>query len=530
MATPETKSGTRIVDQWGRPFDRGALKEPQTSRVASLANEYLTSNLDGLTPARLAATLRAADAGDLVAQHRLFADMEERDAHLAAEMGKRKLALLGLDWNIQPPRNATAAEKAHAEWLTEVLTDAVDPLEDLILALMDGVGHGFAAVEYEWRDEGGERLPSFNPRPQEWFQLDRARREIRLRDMSVEGVPLAAFGWCFHTHGKAKTGYLGRLGLHRVLAWPFLYKTYAIGDFAEFLETFGLPIILGKYFAGASPDEKASLMRAVTSLGHDARAIMPADMEIEVKEVTASGSKSIHLEMVAWADRAQSKAILGQTMSAEAQATGLGSGNAALHAEVRNDILVADAREIAGTITRDLLYPLIALNRGNIDGLRRCPRLVFDTGEAEDIKLLADSLPALVNIGMEIPASWAHDKLRIPVRNGEEPILRAAPATPQPPAAAALAALSAQPQPAVGLADQLATAAAPSPAAWLQHIEQLVASAADLPTLQAALLDAFGDLDTEQLAKVMAAGFALAELQGMADVKSEAYEERNNNV
>ncbi len=72
-----------LVDQYGRPIDRGALREPQTSRVTTLQNEYLTGQLDGLRPARVAAMLRAADDGDLWAQHRLFADMEERDAHLA---------------------------------------------------------------------------------------------------------------------------------------------------------------------------------------------------------------------------------------------------------------------------------------------------------------------------------------------------------------------------------------------------------------------------------------------------------------
>lgn len=417
----------KIVDQYGKAIDQGVLKESQTSRVASLQNEYLTNHLDGLTPSRLAATLRNADNGDLFAQHRLFSDMEERDAHLAAEMAKRRLALLGLDWSIEPPRNANAAEKAHAEWLTEVLTDAVDPVEDLILALMDGVGHGFSAVELEWRNEGGELLPAFTQRPQEWFQLDQKRREIRLRDMSVDGAELQPFGWVFHTHGKAKTGYAARLGLHRTLAWPFLYKCYAIGDFAEFLETFGLPIILGKYYTGANDDEKASLMRAVTSLGHDARAIMPAEMQLEVNKITGGGDATPHLAMVDWAERSISKIILGQTMSAEAKSTGLGSSNAELHREVRHDILKADAREIAGTLTRDLLYPLIALNRGNIEGLRRCPRFIFDTGEAEDIKLFADALPELVGVGMKIPVEWAHGKLRIPQQvNEKEEILRVA--------------------------------------------------------------------------------------------------------
>ncbi len=172
---------------------------------------------------------------------------------------------------------------------------------------MDGVGHGFAPVELAWLKSGKDLLPAFHPRPQEWFRLDTARRELRLRDASADGAPLQPFGWVLHTYGKAKTGYLGRMGLHRVLVWPFLYKAYAIGDFAEFLETFGLPIVMGKYYNGASPEERASLMRAVTALGHDARAIMPADMQLEIEKIASGGDKSPHLAMVDWAERARAR-------------------------------------------------------------------------------------------------------------------------------------------------------------------------------------------------------------------------------
>ena len=528
----------QLVDQFGKPIDRAVLGEPQTSRVSSLQNEYLTSALDGLTPARLAATLRAADDGDLTTQHRLFSDMEERDAHLYAEIGKRKLALLGLDWSIVPPRNASAAEKSHADWLTEVLTDSATPFEDLLLALMDGVGHGFAPVELEWRKEGKELLPEFHPRPQEWFQLDQARREIRLRDMSVDGAPLAAFGWVFHTHGKAKTGYIGRMGLHRVLSWPFLYKAYGIGDFAEFLETFGLPIIVGKYFTGASDEEKASLMRAVLALGHDARAIMPDEMKLEIEKITGGGDSTPHLAMVDWAERSQSKAILGQTMSAEAKSTGIGSGNADLHREVRHDILKADAREIAGTVTRDLLYPLIALNRGNIDGLRRCPRLVFDTSEAEDVQLYSEALPELVGVGMRIPVKWAHSKLRIPEPSDNEEILCvAAPANVLPPelrpeagqqtpvakaTPAALAALSADDKAALStdalddLSDLMGDAWEQSMAPLVNPIERLAGECTTLEEVRARLPQAIEQMDATAVADLMARGTFAAYLSGRA--------------
>lgn len=522
----------KILDQHGNPIDTGALKEPQTSRIAQLENQYLTPMLAGLTPSKLSAILKQADDGDLTAQHRLFSDMEERDAHLLCEIGKRKLAVMDLDWDIVPPRNATAAEKANAEWVKEVLTDAVDPIEDLLLALMEGVGHGFAAVELEWRCEGQEWLPAFWPRPQEWFRLDRLRRELRLIDARADGAAMQPFGWVLHTHGKAKTGYLGRMGLHRALVWPFLYKAYSLGDFAEFLETYGLPIVLGKYYQGASKDEKASLMRAVTALGHDARAIMPADMAIEINKVSADGSGTPHLAMIDWADRAQSKAVLGQTTSSEARATGLGSGVARVHNEVRNDIRNADARQIAATVTRDLIYPLLALNRGGVDSLSRCPRLVFDTGEIEDVKMLAEGIGKLTAAGMRsIPVKWVHEKLRIPEpAEGEETLGAATPnvavatsdVAPEK-TRSVLAAMRAGTAP----ADEFDQLAADMASDWqrvteplVSPIERLMEECKTLEEFRARLPQVLERMDTTALAELIAQGDFAAAIWGRVNAES----------
>lgn len=518
----------KIVDVNGQPFDSSTLRETQTSKVAYLHHQLIDSQLDGLTPARAARILREADQGDLSAQAQLFDDMLDRDAHLRAEFDKRRSAPLGLDWSIVPPANATPAEQVAAEFVEEMLRDVVDDLEDVLLALQDAPGYGYGAVEIAWERWGKDWIPAFHPRPQTWFSTDVTRRELRLADGTAEGAPLQSFGWIMHQPGKVKTGYLGRAGLLRACLWPFVYKSYAIGDFAEFLETYGLPIILGKYMAGASPEEKASLLRAVASLGHDARAIMPQGMELEIESVTGAGAGgSQHLAMVDWADRAQSKAILGQTVSAEAQSTGMGSGVADLHDKVRRDILRSDARQLAGTLTRDLIYPLIVLNRPGVDGYRRCPRFVFDLDEAEDLSRYAEALPKLVGVGMTIPAAWAHEKLRIPQPTGDEAVL-AAPAVL--PAAAlkaaapavALAALGANKE-AVGAPldrqlAQLAPLADAEVAAMLTTVRRMLDAAESLEEFSAMLDAAWPALGGAGLADTLADALFASELLGRAEV------------
>ena len=519
---------SKILDPNGNPYDLGAIKEPQTSRVAMLANTFVESNVDGITPSRAARILRDADGGNLRAQHILFDDIVDRDSHIQTEFGKRAGAVV-LDWDIVPPADASAAEKKNAEWVKETLLNAVDDWEELLAYLMEAVGHGYAPVELEWLYQGGERIPKFHHRPQTWLRLDPTRRTLRLDDGSATGAELIPAGWILHQPKKVKTGYMGRAGLLRTLVWPFIYRAYSVGDFAEFLETYGLPIIVGKYFAGASPEEKASLFRAVTSLGHDARAIMPAEMEMEIKSVTGSAGGSHHMTMVEWAEKSISRAILGATLTSGADGKSSTNALGKVHNEVRHDIRDADARSLAATLTRDLVYPLLSINRGAVEW-RRCPRLVFDTSEAEDITVYSEALPKLAPL-FDIGANWARGKLRIPTpAEGEEVLRGPAPApavdggaNPPPPVAAATASLSAtvadQPDNVDTQAARLAQDANPILAGAVSHLAHLVSQAESLEALRASLLDAYGHLPMADLAAVMSEAFAAAELAGLADVK-----------
>ncbi|HCE8209793.1 TPA: DUF935 family protein, partial [Pseudomonas aeruginosa] len=242
---------TRILGPDGQPLRLNEIREPQTAQLTSLHHEVAGHPSRGLTPSRLASLLDSAEQGDIVAQYELFEDMEEKDGHIHAEMSKRRRAVAQLDWDIVPPDNATAKEKEAAAALYNLM-QGLDDFEEVIFDTTDAIGKGFACQEFDgWQRVDGNWLPkAIIHRPQSWFQLPRGvRQEIRLRGPSG-GTPLQPFGWITHVH-KSKSGYLERSALFRVLVWPYLFKNYSVGDLAEFLEIYGIPMRVGKYPTGA---------------------------------------------------------------------------------------------------------------------------------------------------------------------------------------------------------------------------------------------------------------------------------------
>lgn len=391
-------------------------KEPQTSRLGYLKSHYQGHPSRGLTPIKLAAILEDAESGLLADQADLAEDMEEKDAHLFGELQKRKLAVLKFDWYLAAPPDANVLEMEEVKRL-ESLLHGLD-LEDLLLGMAGAILPGFACIEIEWDNTCGQWQPLlFHSRPGSWFMTaPEDRNIIQLVTPDGKGEPLRKWGWLVHRH-MAKSGYVSRGGLVRILAWPYLFRNLAVRDFAEFLEICGHPLRLGIYPSGSSREEKANLMQAVIGLGHASVGIIPETMRIEFREATC-GISDPYLAMVKWAEKTISKAILGGTLGAQTD----GSGSYALgkiHEKAKREILKADLRQIANTLTRQLVEPLAQLNTR----LTRYPKFKFDVREAVDFQTFTDAVCGLVKGGVKIPARWVREKLFIPEASPDEEIL-----------------------------------------------------------------------------------------------------------
>ena len=124
-----------------------------------------------------------------------------------------------------------------------------------------------------------------------------------------------------------------------------------------------------------------------------------------------------------------------------------------------------------------------------------------------------------VRLGMAIPEEYIREIFDIPAPAAGAKLLEAKSSGE---AAALRAALTAAPASPLDEVGQLAQATAPEMDSLVATVGRMVDDAPDLESLQTALLQAFGDLDSDRLVTLMEAAFMLATLKGMDDVQREA--------
>lgn len=402
----------QLVDYRGNPIKTSALKEEHaTPSLVAVRNIWYDSSANNLTPERLGGIMAAVDQNDITEYLTLAEEMEERDLHYRSVLSTRKLAVAGLPLVVEASTD-DATDVKIADFVREVLTD--DSMINLLPDLLDALGKGYSVAETIWDTQGKQWWPQeYKWRDQRHFKYDRDTRSVlRLLDSEdmTNGVELEPFKFIQHAP-RLKTGLQIRSGLARIAAIAYMIKSYGLRDWVAFAEVFGMPIRVGKYGTGASARDKDALLRAVTNIGTDAAAIMPDSMQIEFQEAAgAHGGDVLFKELLDWVDSQVSKGVLGQTMTAD---NGSSLGQAKIHNEVRIDILKSDALQLALTLRRDLVKPLVDLNFGPRErGMYPAVRIAYE--EPEDLESFTTAITPLIDRGLRVERSIVLDKFNLP--------------------------------------------------------------------------------------------------------------------
>jgi phage gp29-like protein len=155
------------------------------------------------------------------------------------------------------------------------------------------------------------------------------------------------------------------------------------------------------------------------ALGTDAVAAFGKNIDLKVIEAARGGSQP-YRTLQDYCNTEITILWLGQHLTTDIRTSGSRAA-AEIHDRVREDLLVDDITSESQTIRRDVLTPLVRARCGSdapVPGFRRS--LI----QSVDTKVLADTLAVAVNeLGLSVPATWAHAALGIPQPKSDEATL-----------------------------------------------------------------------------------------------------------
>lgn len=397
-------------------------KKINTNRVSIVTNRDIWSShpSSGLTPERLASLLKEAESGDISRQMELFEEIEEKDLHITSCLNDRKDAVKNKGWKIKPVSENQFDIKV-ADYCNELIK-GVKRWREIVYNISDAVGKGLSLQEIMWAPADILKISSIDYIMPKKIAFNDNLTEIRLLTESapVFGIPLEPNKFVLHK-SQCKSGHPSRSSILRLCSWFFLFKNFAIKDWATFAEIYGMPLRVAKYDKNSGDEEKKVLEIALRQLGVDASALIPAECDIEIKESDKRSSGDIYDRLAAFCNQEISKAIIGSTLTKEISETGGAYSASETHREVKEEIIESDAKELNETIREDILRPAVTFQFGeNVE----IPEYETVFEKAVDYDKLADTYGKLVNIGFEIPLEHAHTVFNIPQAKEGEKILK----------------------------------------------------------------------------------------------------------
>jgi phage gp29-like protein len=347
---------------------------------------------------RIHATIQAAEGGYTRDLFSLYRDVILIDSHIQSEFSKRLLAVVGDQMSILPYDKASEEDVEVATALNHQIS-ACRSWRRAAIHLLNATLFPVSVVEKVYRaTPSGYELRDLVPVPH--HMLDFVSGRLRIYDVDSLGNVLGS------SHDPDPNRYIihrGHLlttpdnwgGPFRSILFWWLLSSMDREWWARFMERYGTPFPVGKYRdqEGRTVLEKAFAMS--TRLGG---LVISEGTEVDLKQAAASDSASAYERFLSICQREKSKLIIGQTLSGEAQPTGLGSGTANLQEGVRQDIRKFDAAMLSETLRGDLFAQWVLINnqRGN------APRMAWGADSVDEQRATTSLLKSLSDAGLEV--------------------------------------------------------------------------------------------------------------------------------
>lgn len=373
MAKRKTKQAASSNKQQQLVVNQMIIKSPsrKTSDIGSWRN-----------------ALRSADMGRPKVLFELYEDLI-LDGVLSEAVSKRIEAVTNSELTFQD------ADGESNDEIAELMDTPA--WEDLLTEIMNAKFWGRSALEFDFSD--GFEVKAISPK-----HIDISRREILINDSDPSGISYENDDHIL-VIGKNRD-----FGLFLRTAPLAIWKRGGFGDYAQWLEIFGMPQRVGKY-SSYDPESRKLLEEAMERSGSAPWIVVPNEANVETVQNTGSGSSgTTYNEFRQACNEEMLVTILGQTLttiSGDKGARSLGE----VHKQGEEGKNKSDMRFVQ-RILNCFVIDILEKRGFPVSG----GRFVFP--EAAEALSVAD-IVSLCDI-MDIPTSFLHDKYSIPsAKDGE---------------------------------------------------------------------------------------------------------------
>jgi len=372
--------------------------------------------------------LNEAQTGNTMRLFALYRDVVEGDSHIQGELAKRKMAVIGDPMTVQPFDKTNADDVAASVAVNKMFED-YEGLDDVIGALMDSVLWPVCVVEklFKPSSKPGLRyeLNELVPVPYQLLDYSNIRGQLMIWDadpatgarMASRNAPDLNRYMIHRGHLLRSPDYRG--GPMRALLFWWLLGAMDRDWWARFLERYGSPFMKGKYNQNDDAG-RMTLQKAFSNATRLFGLVISKETEVELVQASTQQSGEAFEKFLQICQREKSKLIVGQTLSAEAQPTGLGSHVGKNQETVRQDIRKYDASKMGSTLRHQLAKQYLEIN--GLPG--RPPKIIWGGDTPEESKDTGDLLVSITQAGLRVTDQalpGLSEKLGIEVERGASP-------------------------------------------------------------------------------------------------------------
>jgi len=356
--------------------------------------------LRGLNMQRLAALLEFGDWGQYADLQWLYRYIEKRYAILSTGIERRESALSKLDWAIKIKEEAANDPSAQAQ-------------ADALRELYNGIANLKEAIKFL-------ALAKFRGYSHLQKILDSTGKIVRLDSIPQwHWVRDGIYGeWLFDQNASGTLSLGQKVDfdeliirecarpINEIASISFVRSSMSQKDWDGFVETYGIPPLFAEMPPAVPPDQEPKYMALAEAVVSDARGVVPNGTKMQTVDVGARGTNPFK-EHLSYQDSLVVLVMTGGKLTMLNEPTGMGGGQADVHAAVFAELAEADAADTSELFNDGIDTPYLA---AKFPGQQPLAYFELSAKDRTDINALADQTVKFAQAGFEMDSAELSEK------------------------------------------------------------------------------------------------------------------------